>query len=42
MRTVERTTVAGPEYEGTIIGIWLLPVGVLKCDRAAQAVERVL
>ena len=30
---------AGPEYESTIIGIWLFPVCVVTCDRAAHTVE---
>ena len=28
--------------EVSIIGIWLLPVGVVMCDRAVRAVERAM
>ena len=39
---MERTTDVGPEYEGIRFRIRLLPVGVVMCDRAEWAVERVM
>ena len=38
---MERTTVAGPEYRGIRYRHLVTSVGMVMCDRAAQAVEGV-